>query len=980
MIDLKESIVLILSADKSNTAFGTGFVLQSSFKKTLIITCAHVVSDAGGELNVRVEGYPVTIYALSDRPELDLAILYVDVPLNREPLRLSTNSVRGIPVCIAGFQRKTKNLLIVRSLMGRLGEELQLLSKEKNERIKAWDVEIDDDYFLQSGYSGAPVVNAITGEVVGLISHKQDDQGKRGIAISINNLHLLIENKDIPALLTIEDSNASPQKEESRLYGRERLIQEILNRTLQDGSCRTLIRGVSGIGKTALMRVLNRRFLTLREVSAFYEIDSSTHSLAFILTELLSQILVQVTNTSDGVSKFQNSLHRLLSQKSNIYASMVLQNTAKNLSTDKMLIIQSLLTSSTKNLDIPDASAFRVESGEYLAGFLSIITALSENEISGSILIDRIEGSSEFIHSSVNDLIMRLPSDWPLIISCNDETPEGIDALERIQARMAYINGTEIRLLPLSIQDLEEWVKAVRGQTVDLSELGQVLNNCDGRPLFLQDWVSKLSSEASRQSVIKRISAYYTQRIKKLTVDARHLLRYLSIMPSHSIFSFDSCESILKAKSPSNINIDTYDVLSELETSRFLERYPSDPNRFVFVHDVTQKYVFDQLPSTFVATGARVLLAALEVGDLSYINPQQAYTKIVLSSLTGYQEEVLELSFPTAKVLIHNGSYILARQVYEIGLKAAEKINSVEGLEKCKIGIASICHDTGYYEEGMRILDEVDITGLSTLINAHIHLLRGEILLRMNKYKEALKELRRAESMYKLTGDSIGQISTGKCKNVVLRDLGKYEQAVKQAYDLVKRTRKTDSPPLIKASCLRALARSLAFVPKLQEALSAANEALQIAVKEHSMREEGNAHLAIGESYRHGGVNSPDLLMLAVKHYKTAIEIGSSILNRDSVLWSSLGLADAFLLLGQLDEAQQELNRIAPIVVNENSHPLEHAHWQLSEMTIKYLKGTIVEEELWRSAGKYEKFAIDWPKNYIGMLVASKIIRLSKSM
>jgi hypothetical protein len=52
--------------------------------------------------------------------------------------------------------------------------------------MQAWDLQITDDYSLASGYSGSPVVDEITGNVLGVVSHKQGD--KKGIAIAIAEL------------------------------------------------------------------------------------------------------------------------------------------------------------------------------------------------------------------------------------------------------------------------------------------------------------------------------------------------------------------------------------------------------------------------------------------------------------------------------------------------------------------------------------------------------------------------------------------------------------------------------------------------------------------------------------------------------------------------------------------------------------------------------------------------------------------------
>jgi hypothetical protein len=103
-----------------------------------------------------------------------------------------------------------------------------------------------------------------------------------------------------------------------------------------------------------------------------------------------------------------------------------------------------------------------------------------------------------------------------------------------------------------------------------MTELGGVLESCDGRPLFLQDWVRGLTS-TPEIAVHNRLDAYYEERLRRLSPDSRRLLRMLSVLPAYTYFSFDFCHALLAADNPSRSADSTIDVIAELQDKYFLE-------------------------------------------------------------------------------------------------------------------------------------------------------------------------------------------------------------------------------------------------------------------------------------------------------------------------------------------------------------------------------------------------------------------------
>lgn len=183
--DLKTSIVLISSNNPEILDFGTAFVIHHDITSCYLATCAHVIKDLGGPENVRIGSTLASVIAYDpDGP--DIAILKVNRILGNTCLPLMSPDQNVHSFIAAGFQLYGKNYL-AREIKGELGDKVELLFRNQSSRASAWDIEIDENYRLQPGFSGAPVVDPVSGNVIGIISHRQD-QGKSGLAISINSV------------------------------------------------------------------------------------------------------------------------------------------------------------------------------------------------------------------------------------------------------------------------------------------------------------------------------------------------------------------------------------------------------------------------------------------------------------------------------------------------------------------------------------------------------------------------------------------------------------------------------------------------------------------------------------------------------------------------------------------------------------------------------------------------------------------------
>ena len=183
--EIQKSIVLITASNPDIKKFGTGFVIRQTSSVAHILTCAHVIEDVGGVEQILVDGKKATVVSYGQDIGLDLAILRVEGLWKKPALQTQGCGEKDRTIVMAGFQAYARGHLI-RPLRGTLGNQggLQI---NRGELVPVWDVQIvDDNYNLEPGYSGSPIVDTATEKVVGIVSHRQG--GRIGLAISIEAL------------------------------------------------------------------------------------------------------------------------------------------------------------------------------------------------------------------------------------------------------------------------------------------------------------------------------------------------------------------------------------------------------------------------------------------------------------------------------------------------------------------------------------------------------------------------------------------------------------------------------------------------------------------------------------------------------------------------------------------------------------------------------------------------------------------------
>jgi S1-C subfamily serine protease len=184
---LAESIFRVECHDQRN--FGTGFVFRRDSNAGYVITCAHVIEKCRDKKGaITVGRRPAEVIEVGDADGFDLAVLRVNGLTRAPPLPLSLNGQHGREFTILGFRSFDRHFLLDQ-VIGTLGSKvfLESMTGQANERIEAWELKVGGEGSLIQGFSGSPVVDNLTGKVVGIVNYR-DKQRHRGVAISAKSI------------------------------------------------------------------------------------------------------------------------------------------------------------------------------------------------------------------------------------------------------------------------------------------------------------------------------------------------------------------------------------------------------------------------------------------------------------------------------------------------------------------------------------------------------------------------------------------------------------------------------------------------------------------------------------------------------------------------------------------------------------------------------------------------------------------------
>jgi formylglycine-generating enzyme required for sulfatase activity len=163
----QRSVFLVTSTDPGRADFGTAFFVgRDSQGRAYVVTCAHVVENVGGSEAVRVGGQPVQVVVKGAANGADdIAVLETVVPPEALPLGLGLEPADARTCTIVGYRKLYGDVHQARRIDGTFGETV--LSTD-GRQVAGWHLDTLES--VPKGYSGSPVTDTVTGEVIGVAS------------------------------------------------------------------------------------------------------------------------------------------------------------------------------------------------------------------------------------------------------------------------------------------------------------------------------------------------------------------------------------------------------------------------------------------------------------------------------------------------------------------------------------------------------------------------------------------------------------------------------------------------------------------------------------------------------------------------------------------------------------------------------------------------------------------------------------------
>ena len=196
-----ESVVRVLSEYSDGYATGSGFVIKSDNKTTLIATNYHVVKDNPYNISVWIdEEETINAKVLAYSDQKDICVLELSYPIFLKALSFNNNSKQGDAVFAVGFPSAADYLSDKEAHIssdatitdGIISAIRETTISNHGQSIKLFQI----NAAINSGNSGGPLFNK-NGEVIGINTYGiNDSQGIFG-AISISEFETFLKDNSI---------------------------------------------------------------------------------------------------------------------------------------------------------------------------------------------------------------------------------------------------------------------------------------------------------------------------------------------------------------------------------------------------------------------------------------------------------------------------------------------------------------------------------------------------------------------------------------------------------------------------------------------------------------------------------------------------------------------------------------------------------------------------------------------------------------
>jgi vacuolar-type H+-ATPase subunit F/Vma7 len=217
-------VVNIQSQENSTT--GTGFVIHTDAAGIYILTCKHVVDEIGIPFIEEVEAK-----VLTHSNFIDLAVLYIEKHylqhLELKILSLQTKNCDKRNVIIIGFSKFNRNIDQKESIEATLYlNSIEFQSNKDSSFYTGRKLTVKEGYNFEHGHSGSPVICKETGNVIAVLSNKEND----ALGYAIDIVYLKEIWKEMPKEL-MEQKEVKEKPIPLKVPKQEKSIKSIRSKT-----------------------------------------------------------------------------------------------------------------------------------------------------------------------------------------------------------------------------------------------------------------------------------------------------------------------------------------------------------------------------------------------------------------------------------------------------------------------------------------------------------------------------------------------------------------------------------------------------------------------------------------------------------------------------------------------------------------------------------------------------------------------------
>lgn len=658
--NLTYSLVEILHSNEK--VAGTGFLVDL---KGHIVTCTHVVLDKKYH-NDRLDLLPneVKIRFHQDKERIirkakligeslpihkgDITILRLvgDIPPRIEVLPLGESGNSGESVNsfhTIGFPRKNK--FFTASSSGKISNGYSRTTYGFN--VKEL---VDDDENIINGFSGAPVLNRETRNIIGMISWISSPEEKtlkfrKQVAVIpsetiIKSLPYKYKLRpvDISRLPKTRILSKFPRIVESSIIGRRRQLNKLF-RILRESNSPIQLNGIGGVGKTSFLKVFVSEVYNKGEFSNILWIDFNNNIIDSFLSD---EALLSNLNKVDVIEKLRSGFLDKEQAFEDIWRSIIAIN-GKNL-----LVIDNIEENVLKYRDkIFSNNSWRVvvSSRKQLIGFESIELPLLEEK--DSIRAFKYYAGLKFKKIS-------------------------IDEKKKLDSLMSSLYGH-----PLAIELFAKSFKESKSLSIDelLSFFNRRENLKDSR-IKVKTLYDKVDLETNLDECLA--IAY---DVSPLSEKELHQLAFFCMMPPQSL-GFPFIKKLVFELSEGDTEI----ILDLLIKKGWIKEQKQDitsverswRNTF-FCHPVIQKILAQKIPRSFFALSEYIL--ALSDIYVNYTKTPESFIFALRSEgfpehlQKWFSEDILELSY--AMLLSRYAHLQVHLYNLELAKKAGETIHRI---------------------------------------------------------------------------------------------------------------------------------------------------------------------------------------------------------------------------------------------------------------------------------------------------------------